>query len=87
MNVHTVFPSRGYKSSSVLVHVFIVHLLTLRLNYLWWVCYCEHKGVEQTESQGKKTAFTGLHKHKQHNLYVGFPDNIKLNQGHDPVSA
>lgn len=25
--------------------------------------------------------------YKRHDLNVGFPDNIKLNQGRDPVSA
>lgn len=34
-----------------------------------------------------KTVLIGLHNHKWHSLRVGFPDNIKLNQGHDPVSA
>lgn len=33
-----------------------------------------------------KPEFDVLRCHK-HDLYVGFPDNIKLNQGHDPASA
>lgn len=31
--------------------------------------------------------FVAAHSHKQHHFCVGFPDNIKPNQGRDPVSA
>ena len=74
MHVCTLFPSRDCKSPSVHSHVFIFNRFDTSPSLLSRAGAIVHKRVKQ---RGVRDAVhIGLHKHKQHNFNVGYPDNI-----------
>lgn len=85
INVCIMFPQTGYNSSRVSLPTYLFSaFLHFTLITSHGCVIARTYGLNRQKSGD--TAFTWLCVQKQNNLHVGFPDNIKLNWGHDLLS-